>query len=120
MNGPVRRAKNRVIVSGHLRQNVLATVPSPAIPVSSRPGPLAVGIGCGALLGLIRVTGGLLFDGLVAFRNGPKQFLFRWDAIELPSQKCLDRRNLEGVILSGQADRGAFGTGAPGARCSTT
>lgn len=90
-------------------------MPAPPIPVSSRPGPFAVGIGCCPLLGLVGVTGSLFFGSLVTFRNGSKQlFLWRY-AVELAPQQGLDRRDLERVIFTGQADRRALGAGTAGA-----
>src|SRR5690606_8974607 len=87
------------------------TVPS-AIPAVART--LAVGCRRSGLFGFVGVAGGFLLRGALKLGHGLEVDLLRWDAIELAAQQLLDRRQLEGVIFTGEADGRALGAGATG------
>src|SRR5690606_28535294 len=85
-----------------------ATVPATVTAVA---GTLAVGCCGGCLFRFVGIAGGLLLGRALALGYRLEVDLFRWNAVELAAQQLLDRRQLEGIILTGKADRGALGPG---------
>src|SRR5690554_7379006 len=94
------------------RSAARAAVVAAAVPAVA--GAFAVG-GCGGgLFGFHGIVGGLFLGAAVALGYRLEQFFLRRHALQLATQQLLDRRQLEGVVLAGEADRGALGAGAAG------
>src|SRR5690554_2437614 len=94
------------------RSAARAAVVAAAVPAVA--GGFAVG-GCGGgLFGFHGIVGGLFLGAAVALGYRLEQFFLRRHALQLATQQLLDRRQLEGVVLAGEAERGALGAGAAG------
>src|SRR5690606_17329994 len=94
------------------RSAARAAVVAAAVPAVA--GAFAVG-GCGGgLFGFHGIVGGLFLGAAVALGYRLEQFFLRRHALQPATQQLLDRRQLEGVVLAGEADRGALGAGAAG------
>src|SRR5690606_31263136 len=94
------------------RSAARAAVVAAAVPAVA--GAFAVG-GCGGgLFGFHGIVGGLFLGAAVALGYRLEQFFLRRHALQLATQQLLDRRQRGGVVLAGEADRGALGAGAAG------
>src|SRR5690606_41316021 len=94
------------------RSAARAAVVAAAVPAVA--GAFAVG-GCGGgVFGFHGIVGGLFRGAAVALGDRLEQSFLRRHALQPATQQLLDRRQLEGVVLAGEADRGALGAGAAG------